>query len=206
MSNSQEMQKTLEVKIRPYPAQNSERSDLKGASRVHLNAESLRDLNLKSGSPCYLWKVGDGIEIRREAVAWVTTEKNLRNGITQTSKAFQEAYGFKLGDDAHICAGGEIVTAATSVVLRDVTLGLATNEVAEIEGEDLSHWEWFLAKDALSKLFMFHIHSSLLPESEVYYGEKQLISGRSCGSCICWYDLQEYLSRGFKTNFYCRLR
>ncbi|TVY30306.1 ATPase family protein [Lachnellula hyalina] len=141
--------KTLEVKIRPYSVPNSERPDLKGASRVHLSAEALRELNLRSGLPCYLWK--DDPEKRREAIAWATTEKNLNKAVVQTSKAFQEAYGFKLGDDVNICAAGAEVPTVESVILRDITPKLGTSDVPELEDDDLVGWEWYLRKESLSR-------------------------------------------------------
>ncbi|TVY39055.1 ATPase family protein 2 protein, partial [Lachnellula occidentalis] len=142
-------QKTLEVKIRPYSVPNSERPDLKGASRIHLSAEALWELDLKSGRPCYLWK--DDPKKRREAIAWATTEKNLSKGVVQTSKAFQEAYGFKLGDDVNICAAGAEVTTVESVTLRDITPKLGTSDMPELDSEDLVGWEWYLRKENLSR-------------------------------------------------------
>lgn len=69
----------------------------------------------------------------------------------QTSKAFQEAYGFKLGDDVNICAAGAEVTTVESVVLRDITPKLGTSDVPELDNEDQAHWEWCLKKEGLCK-------------------------------------------------------
>jgi AAA family ATPase len=142
MSNTQET-KALEVKIRPYPTQIKERPDLNGLSRVLLSPDALIYLGLKAGSPCYIWKNDE--ETKREAIAWPAAEKNLKN--VQVTKTFQAICGFKLSDDVRISAGppGELAT-AESVILRDIT-----ENVPEIEEEDLYPWEWTLKKDALRK-------------------------------------------------------
>jgi len=140
--------KTLEVKIRPYPTQVKERPDLQGLSRVLLSAEALYALNLNSGQPCYIWKV-DIPETKREAIAWLATEKNLKN--VQVAKTFQNICGFSLGDDVKISAGppGDLAT-AESVILRDVT-----ENTPALEEEDLGHWEWTLKNGALGKAVLF---------------------------------------------------
>jgi AAA family ATPase len=144
MSNTTEA-KALEVKIRPYPTQMKERPDLNGLSRVLLSSEALVYLGLRSGAPCYIWKVEDGPETKREAIAWPAIEKNLKNA--QITKTFQAICGFKLGDDVKISAGppGDLAT-AESVILRDIT-----ENAPELEEEDFHPWEWTLKKDALRK-------------------------------------------------------
>ena len=143
MSNIQDTQKILEVKIRPYSNQsNQERPDQKGVSRVHLCKEALLDLKLESGQPCYLWKTGESSDQRREAIAWLTAEKSLSKKVVQMSKTFQEACGVKLGDDLNICAAGTLGTAEV-VVMRDIT-NLELENVPELGDQDRPHWEWYL--------------------------------------------------------------
>ncbi len=146
MSDSLETRKTLEVKIRPFNhPNNQERPDQKGASRVHLCSETLRELRLEAGQLCYLWKVGDTPEQRREAIVWPALEKNLNKKVVQVSKTFQEATGFKLADDLEICAAeNKNIPVAETIVLRDVT---AETELTE---EDKPYWEWFL-KESLGR-------------------------------------------------------
>ena len=119
---------------------------------------------MRSGFPCYLWK--DDPEKRREAIAWATTEKNLNKAVVQTSKAFQEAYGFKLGDDVNICAAGAEVPTVESVILRDITPKLGTSDVPELEDDDLVGWEWYLRKESLSK-WLFSVPSTM-PDGTFY--------------------------------------
>jgi AAA family ATPase len=153
MSNTpQDTQKTLEVKIRPYSSQNNqERPDQKGASRVYLCREALLDLKLEPGQVCYILKVTDSEKVRREAIAWLTAEKSLSKKVIQMSKSFQEASGFKLGDDVKISAAGA-VPVATSIVLRDIT-AQELEATPELGGQDKPHWEWFLRESLCRYLF-----------------------------------------------------
>lgn len=145
MSIIQDTQKTLEVKIRPYANQNNqERPDQKGVSRVHLCRDALLDLKLDSGKPCYLWKTTETEDQRREAIAWLTTEKSLSRKVIQISKTFQEHCGFKLGDDLIIKAtGAPYITPAESIVLRDISTN-GVDFIPELSEEDRRHWEWYL--------------------------------------------------------------
>jgi AAA family ATPase len=142
MSTIQDAKKTLEVKIRPYSNQNNqERPDQRGISRVHMSREALLELGLQSGQACYLWKKDDDLEIRKEAVAWLTAEKNLSKKVVQMSKTFQEVCGYKLADDLVIAAAGN-VNIAEKIILSDVTEG--SEPVPELEAADKPFWEWYL--------------------------------------------------------------
>lgn len=69
------------------------------------------------------------------------------------SKTFQEACGFKLGDDLCISEAGQL-SVVENVVLRDVT---ANEEGTPELGEaDRPHWEWFL-RECLSRSFFSHV-------------------------------------------------
>lgn len=143
MWNTQDAQKTLEVKIRPYSNQtNAERPDQKGVSRVHLCKEVLFELKLEAGQPCFLWKSENG-DRKREAIVWPTAEKSLSKKVIQMSKTFQEACGFKLGDDLNISAAGGAIDVADVIVLRDVTTE-AVDATLELSDQDRPYWEWFL--------------------------------------------------------------
>jgi hypothetical protein len=151
MSFIQSAQKTLEVKVRPYP-NNLERPDQKGASRVYISREALYDLGLESGQKCCLWKSGQSPETGKEAIAWLT-QKPMNKNVIQLSKVYQEAGHFKLGDDLNISIGGNL-TAATNVTLREITeQNIATDGnidlPPELDAKGLTRWEWFLG-DALS--------------------------------------------------------
>lgn len=142
---SMPQEKTLEVKIRPYPNQSQERPDQDGASRVLLSMNALLDLGLLSGQTCLVWKAGETHDKRREAIAWLSTEKNLNKKVAQLSKVFQEVCGYKLGDDLVIAsAGGVEPKVVQNVVFKDATVEFA--EIEELSDEDRPHWEWHLKK------------------------------------------------------------
>jgi AAA family ATPase len=175
MSNTpQDTQKTLEVKIRPYSSQNSqERPDQKGASRVHLCREALLDLKLESGQVCYITKLNESESKRREAIAWLTAEKSLSKKVVQMSKSFQEACGFKLGDDVKISAGG-VMDVAASVVLRDIT-AQDLDTIPELGAQDKPHWEWFL-RESLGRYFTIpsDLRRITFPSGQVSEREKMM--------------------------------
>jgi AAA family ATPase len=140
MSEMQNGQKVLEVKIRSLPGQ--ERQDQKDVSRVFLSRETLFDLRLEVGQLCYLWKLDDiGVQ-RRQAIAWAATQK-LNKNVVQMFKTFQDACGFKLDDKIALAPAGDIQS-AECVILRDNT------GIDELKERDLPHWEWYLG-DKLGK-------------------------------------------------------
>jgi len=149
MSNDTE--KTLEVKIRPYSNPNTqERPDQKGTSRVHLCRDAMLDLKLESGQVCYIWKAHEAENERRQAIAWLTSEKSLSRKVIQVSKSFQDACGLKLGDDVKISAGGSLKE-ASSIVFRDIT-AQEIDTVPELAVQDKPFWAWFL-RESLRRYF-----------------------------------------------------
>lgn len=147
MSDITNSQKTLEVKIRPFPnPNNQERSDQKGAARVLLSRDALLHLGLESGQICYLWRNGESRDARIQAVAWLSPEKSLGKKVIQMSKTFQDIFSFKLSDDLNICAGGSLPVLET-VFMSDITI---LDDKHHKLGQSNRHWEWFLANDALS--------------------------------------------------------
>jgi hypothetical protein len=228
----QDTQKTLEVKIRPYSNQNNqERPDQKGASRVHLCREALLDLKLESGQVCYILKLNESESERREAVAWLTAEKSLSKKVVQMSKSFQEACGFKLGDDVKISTGGSMEVAA-SIVLRDITVQ-EPDTAPELRDQDRLHWEWFLRESlgrslfyssasqvsipsgrarakGMVDIFLCGAVSSLvtmtLSSNQVLFFQPTrvwLTLPRSCRSYLSRHDLQEPVSERPQADLHC---
>ena len=146
MSIVKDTQKTLEVKIRPFQNSAQERADQKGVSRVYLSKEALLDLRLDSGQPCYIWKVGENEDSRREAIAWPTSEKSLGKKAAQMTRSFQEICGFKLSDELKVSAAGSLQTLETAI-LQDIT---APDMLSELKDEEKSSWDWPL-REALCK-------------------------------------------------------
>jgi AAA family ATPase len=138
------MEKTLEVKIRPYSNQNvQDHSHGKGVSRVYVSRDALFDLGLQRGQAIHLWKKDESTSTRREAIVWDTAEKNMSKRVVQMSKTFQELCDFKLSDDLVVgAAWNGKVSAAESVVLRDVTED--PEAAPNLDSEDKPHWEWYL--------------------------------------------------------------
>ena len=65
--------------------------------------------------------------------------------VVQISKTFQEACGFKLGDDIFISAGGNL-NVAESVLLRDIT-AKEVDTCPELSSRDRPYWEWGLEEN-----------------------------------------------------------
>lgn len=211
MSNGQSTQKTLEVKIRPYTnPKNHERPDQKGASRVHLSRDALYDLRLDSGQRCYLWKIGEDENTRKEAIAWLTPESSLNKRVIQISKVFQDASGFKLGDDLYICPAGNMEVAET-VSLREI---LGERKIKdgkeeptfppELETEELSHWSWYLGDHLYhaDEIFTQMIFKNLSYGSHKRSFRVELVNGNPSG--VAKFDLNmsvvKILNRDGATN------
>lgn len=127
--------KTLEFKIRTYnPGQ--ERQDQRDVSRVYFNADTITEMGLLVGQPCYMWKIEEGESLRREAIVWQAYQ-NLSRNVMQMNKSIQEALGFKYEDRIAV-AQGPLLQHARCVVVRDIT---ATTSLSV---RDRPHWEWCL--------------------------------------------------------------
>lgn len=137
MMDGQKIQKSLEFKIRTYIPK-IERRDQKGLSRVYFNGDIMLEMGLKSGEPCYLWKIDDGQHRSREAIVWQAYQ-NINKNILQMNKAFQEACGFTY-EDRIVVTPSPALQPAHIVVLQDIT---TTGFLSEW---DRPHWEWFLEK------------------------------------------------------------
>ena len=145
MSDANNTQKTLEVKIRTLPGQ--ERQDQRDVSRVFLSKDALLDLRLETGQSCCMWKIDDPGGQRREALAWPSLQK-LNKNVIQMFKTFQEACGFKLEDRIAVAPAEKLET-ASCVVLRD------NNTHPSLSEKDRPYWEWYIA-DKLGRWLPFH--------------------------------------------------
>jgi AAA family ATPase len=135
MSDTQDTQKTLEVKIRSPPGK--ERPDQKDVSRVFLSIDALLDLGVESGMPIYLWKMDEPESRRYEAIAWLAPQKMHKN-IVQMYPPFREICRFRLEDRIGVAPAGDLQV-ASCVVLRDTTS-------TPMPEKDKPHWEWYVAK------------------------------------------------------------
>lgn len=126
------VKKFIDAKVRPLANPSLEKTSLLGAARLYVSKDSLIALTngLESNKPCVVEKILDGSTpvtaddiasqpIRREASLCVLPEKNLSPNVVMMTRAFQDATGFRVGDQVRIA-----LTAATPdidvVVVRDV--------------------------------------------------------------------------------------
>ena len=137
--------KTLEFKIRTYNS-GQERQDQRDVSRVYFNADTIMEMGLVVGQPCYMWKIEEEESQLREAIVWQAYQ-NLSKNILQMNKSFQEILGFKYEDRIAV-APALALHHAHCVVVRDVTA------TASLSVRDRPHWEWCL-EDKFGMLSLF---------------------------------------------------
>ncbi|KAM3447350.1 hypothetical protein MY3296_008820 [Beauveria thailandica] len=119
------VQESITAKVRPLSHPSLEKKSLLGAARLYVSKDSLIALtNGLESRPCVVERVPlDGDEsgpIRREASICVLPEKNLSPNVVMMTRTFQDATGFRVGDQVRI-----VLRAATSdvdeVVVRDLS-------------------------------------------------------------------------------------
>lgn len=116
---------SIDVKVRPLANASLEKASLQGAARLYINKDSLIALtgSIENGKACFIEKLGadDGPTVKREALLWILTDKNVSPNVAMMSRAFQDASGFKIGDQARISLADEPTPDASEVVVRDST-------------------------------------------------------------------------------------
>ncbi|KAM3506657.1 hypothetical protein MY10362_002246 [Beauveria mimosiformis] len=119
------VQESITAKVRPLSHPSLEKKSLLGAARLYVSKDSLIALtNGLESRPCVVERVPlDGDEsdpIRREASICVLPEKNLSPNVVMMTRTFQDATGFRVGDQVRI-----VLRAATpdvdEVVVRDLS-------------------------------------------------------------------------------------
>ena len=117
---------SIDAKVRPLSNPSLEKASLLGAARIYVSKDSLLSLTgrLDNGKPCVLEKLDDGGTLRpiRDASLWNLPDKNVSPNIVMMTKAFQDASGFKLGDQVRITLR-DSVPDTHEVVLQDVNDG-----------------------------------------------------------------------------------
>lgn len=119
------VKKSIDAKVRPLANPSLEKTSLLGAARLYVSKDSLIALTngLESNKPCVVEKLrleGDDSEpIRREALLSVLPEKNLSPNVVMMTRVFQEATGFKVGDQVRISMR-ETTPDVDEVVVRDM--------------------------------------------------------------------------------------
>lgn len=124
------IKKNLDAKVRPLANTSLEKASLLGAARIYVSKDSLISLtgNLENGKHCLVERLNDQEEpLKREASLYILPEKNLSPNVVMMTRAFQEATGFKLGDQVRISLAG-VTPEAVEVVMQDVSEGTSDLE------------------------------------------------------------------------------
>ncbi|GAB0137713.1 hypothetical protein EsDP_00005969 [Epichloe bromicola] len=117
------MKRSVDAKVRPLANPALEKASLFGAARIYVSKDTLIALTngLENGKPCAVEKLEDSEGLpRREASLWILPEKNLSPNIVMMTRTFQEATGFKIGDQVRISLLGNMPD-AEEVVVQDVS-------------------------------------------------------------------------------------
>ncbi|TQW00747.1 hypothetical protein V2A60_001797 [Cordyceps javanica] len=122
------VQKSITAKVRPLSHPSLEKKNLLGAARLYVSKDSLIALtNGLESKPCVVEKIfldgesdASGTPIRREASLCVLPEKNLSPNVVMMTRAFQDATGFRVGDQVRIELQ-ETIPDVEEVVLRDLS-------------------------------------------------------------------------------------
>lgn len=134
------VKKSIDAKVRPLANPSLEKTSLLGAARLYVSKDSLIALTngLESNKPCVVEKLhleGDDSEpIRREALLCVLPEKNLSPNVVMMTRVFQEATGFKVGDQVRISMR-ETTPDVDEVVVRDM------EDMATVQRRHPFNWE-----------------------------------------------------------------
>lgn len=118
------VKKSIDAKVRPLANPALEKASLLGAARLYVSKESLIALTngLENGRPCLVEKLEDQAQgpVRREASLWILPEKNLSPNVVMMTRAFQDATGFRIGDQVRISLL-ESMPDVDEVVVQDVS-------------------------------------------------------------------------------------
>ncbi|TWU72723.1 AAA+-type ATPase [Metarhizium rileyi] len=117
------VKKSIDAKVRPLANPALEKASLLGAGRLYVSKESLMALTngLENGRACVVEKLEDQQGLaRRQASLWILPEKNLSPNVVMMTRAFQEATGFKIGDQVRISLLDRMPD-LDEVVVRDIS-------------------------------------------------------------------------------------
>ena len=115
------LKKSVEAKVRPLSNTSLDKASLVGAARIYVSKDTLVSLTgtLNNGKLCIVEKLDDAPAVRRGASLWILPEKNLNQNVVMMTRAFQEATGFKIGDQVRISIAEPSATPALVEVLAE---------------------------------------------------------------------------------------
>lgn len=134
------VKKSIDAKVRPLANPSLEKASLLGAARLYVSKDSLIALTgaLDNGHACIVEKLGveklgddtpgpDGTTpagpLRREAALCALPDKNVSPNVVMMSRAFQDATGFKIGDQVRLAMAEAPTPEAQEVAVIDVSEG-----------------------------------------------------------------------------------
>lgn len=123
------VKQSIDAKVRPLANAGLEKASLFGAARLYISKDSMIALTngLESNKACVVEKLPDDSApdwepVKREASLCVLPEKNLSPNVVMMTRAFQDASGFRVGDQVRISLL-EATPDADEVVVRNMTEG-----------------------------------------------------------------------------------
>ncbi len=144
------VKKSIDAKVRPLANPSLEKTSLLGAARLYVSKDTLIALTngLESNKPCVVEKLSDGSggaaadeqPIRREASLCVLPEKNLSPNVVMMTRAFQDASGFRVGDQVRVSIK-EALPDADEVVVKDT----GDTELDSAQSKYPPCWEYALS-------------------------------------------------------------
>jgi AAA family ATPase len=159
------VKKSIDAKVRPLSNTSLEKASLLGAARLYVSKDSLISLtgNLDNGKLCIVERLETEEPLRREAALWVLPEKNLSPNVVMMTRAFQDATGFKIGDQVRISLASDTATP----VIEEVVVQEA-GDPGQDDGSEAYHppgWEFSIsislgkpvAAQACSSFFQYSV-------------------------------------------------
>uniref|UniRef100_A0A8H7TVJ9 AAA+ ATPase domain-containing protein n=1 Tax=Bionectria ochroleuca TaxID=29856 RepID=A0A8H7TVJ9_BIOOC len=139
------VKKSIDAKVRPLSNTSLEKASLLGAARLYVSKDSLISLtgNLDNGKLCIVERLETEEPLRREAALWVLPEKNLSPNVVMMTRAFQDATGFKIGDQVRISLASDTATP----VIEEVVVQEA-GDPGQDDGSEAYHppgWEFSIS-------------------------------------------------------------
>ncbi|VUC37698.1 unnamed protein product [Clonostachys rosea] len=139
------VKKSIDAKVRPLSNTSLEKASLLGAARIYVSKDSLISLtgNLDNGKLCNVERLDTEESLKREAALWVLPEKNLSPNVVMMTRAFQDATGFKIGDQVRISLASDTATP----VIEEVVVQEA-GDPGQDDGSEAYHtpgWEFSIS-------------------------------------------------------------
>ena len=131
--------KMVNLKCRPSEAE-------KDPVLVFMTATQMLNLKLRNGDLCTISTSNHDTTIN--AVAWLTTKADLKDGVIGISKTLQDRANVKLGNEVSVSKAEDVLQESDLISVQPPTEGL--------EAEDKRYWEW-LASNSVRENYKYLI-------------------------------------------------